>query len=96
MKGNIITQRPWHNGRLLTNSHLILPLYSPFQTLSEARGIKAAVIRFAERGPAWKHNMFADEKKKEISRGKIKQARTCSLEKCFNYIQKNVANKGGN
>ncbi len=38
------------------------------------------------------YNVFADEK---YSTG-IKQARTSSLEKCFNYIQKNVANKGGN
>lgn len=34
MKGNI-TQRPAHNGRLLTNSHLILPLYSPFHSFRE-------------------------------------------------------------
>lgn len=38
------------------------------------------------------YNMFADEKNST----EIKKARTCSLEKCFNYIQKNVANKGGN
>lgn len=96
MKGNIITQRPWHNGRLLTNSHLILPLYSPFQTLSEARGIKAAVIRLQKKGARAETQYVSLMKKKNKSRGKIKQARTCSLEKCFNYIQKNVANKGGN
>lgn len=91
MKGNIITQRPWHNGGLLTNSHLILPSYSPFYTRPlSGRGIKAVVIQ-CKRGCV-EYNMFADEKYSL----KIKQARTCSLEKCFNYIQKNVANKGGN
>lgn len=49
-----------------------------------------------KRGPRGNTICIADEKKINKSRGKIKQARTCSLEKCFNYIQKNVANKGGN
>lgn len=35
MKGNIITQRPAHNSRLLTISHLILPLYLPFCSFRE-------------------------------------------------------------
>lgn len=59
MKGNIITQRPSHNGRLLTNSHLILPVYSPFETLS-GRGIKAVVIQCKQR--CVEYNVFADEK----------------------------------
>lgn len=76
MKGNIITQRPLHNGGLLTNCHLILPLYSPFPSSRERYQDYGDMVR---KGAAW--NTICLVMKKST---KIKQARTRSLEKCFN------------
>lgn len=51
MKGNI-TQRPAHNGRLLTNSHLILPSYSPFHSFRERYHDYSDMVRKKKRA-AW-------------------------------------------
>lgn len=60
MKGNI-TQRPAHNGRLLTNSHLILPLYSPFHSFRERYQNHGDMVR--KKRAAW--NTFCLVLKKE-------------------------------
>lgn len=81
MKGNI-TWSPAHNGRLLTNSHLILPLYSPFHSFRERYQDYGDMVRKKREWNTFcmEYILFGNEKK----RTKIKQACTCSLEKCFN------------
>lgn len=93
-KGNIITPRPSHNGRPLTNSHLILPLRSPCPNLGSFSGRASRLRRYSKKKE--KRIQYVRWWKIEDKKNKITQAHTCSLEKCFNYIQKNAANKGGN